>query len=467
MPKVDVMMAQAVYDMLFSSYATTPPGMQGGSEEDQKFPILDWRGTVIDKSALQNAWSLKNPNGSQEAAKYYSELVDSIPSVSAIYEPNGNTVSQIYEQVLNAQVVPPAPDPVAEQRYKSAHDFLYTAVPNLDEDGLPVKPNNPEGKPTTIDEQSQVLKNYRSKEKAYGDAVQAFMAAYSQYDMSNPKDQRTWALLAPTLQRPLNDAWNDMQGAQAAKIENAFATLSQAADNQVAMAFMNAKRNFAGWRRGNPEDPNALFLPSFANPGNWYTDQASGWTSISFSSNKIVLNQSSSFTKYGGGGGFSLGFFSIGGGGGHSEQKAHLDSETSNLTVSFEFMRVDIRRPWLDFQLFGLKGWRSFGRDPGSYSNGTFTTNHGAFPLLPTSFIVARNVKISANWGKTDFDSAQSSTNAGGSLSFGPFSLCGSYQSGSKEKHFQSTFENGVINAPHLQIMGWVTRVVPYSPKSA
>jgi hypothetical protein len=467
MSNVGVMMAQAVYDMLFTAYTKTLPGVQQGSEEGQKFVILDWNGPVIDTAALNNAWSLSNPTGTQEAARYFSDLVDPIPSVSSIYEPNGNKVSQLYEQVVNSQVIPPPPNPEAEQRYKAAYDFLHTQVPNLDDDGNPVKPGNPQNLPVTIPDDSQIVKIYRKKVQAYNNAVTALMAAYSQYDMSKPQDQRSWSLLAPTLQQPVKDAWDDLQAARASKIESAVATLAQEADNQAALVLNNAKRNFYGWRRGNPEEPNSIFLPSFANPGNWYSSQSDGWTQITFSSEKLVLDRNSSFQNYGGSAGFSFGFFSIGGGGGHSEQQAHLDEQTSRILVSFEYKRVDIRRPWLDFQVFNMKGWRTNAYGPGGYSNGTFTSNHGAFPLLPTAFIVARNVRITANWGKTDMDYAKSVTRAGGGLSFGPFQLSGSYSSSSESKKFSSQFENGAIFRPQMQILGWLTRVVPYSPKSA
>lgn len=68
---------------------------------------------------------------------------------------------------------------------------------------------------------------------------------------------------------------------------------------------------------------------------------------------------------------------------------------TSNLTISFRFCRVDIRRPWLNVILLEMKGWKINGQPAGILSNGQSIDNLGSFPLLPSSFIVARDLVIS------------------------------------------------------------------------
>ena len=81
-----------------------------------------------------------------------------------------------------------------------------------------------------------------------------------------------------------------------------------------------------------------------------------------------------------------------------SSTSNELTSEMSNLTLSFKIRKVAIDRPWLDIELLqhstiGIRGMKA-----GAWSTGELDIrkNHGFFPLLPTHFVVARDVKISA-----------------------------------------------------------------------
>ena len=120
----------------------------------------------------------------------------------------------------------------------------------------------------------------------------------------------------------------------------------------------------------------------------------------------MATSSSSEYTSYGGSAGFSLGIFSIGGSAGHSSQSRHASSETKDLRVSFKYTLVTIRRPWMTFNLLGTKGWDlSNLYSKGKISNGTKTgQQNSVMPLLPTSFVVVKDVLISAKWAKADWD---------------------------------------------------------------
>ena len=85
-------------------------------------------------------------------------------------------------------------------------------------------------------------------------------------------------------------------------------------------------------------------------------------------------------------------------------------------------------------------------------------------PLIPTAFIVARNIAISGDWGKVDQSHIESATSAGGSVGYGPFKLSGRYETGSSHDRFSSHYEDGTIRVPGLQIIAWVSEIVPFSP---
>ena len=99
---------------------------------------------------------------------------------------------------------------------------------------------------------------------------------------------------------------------------------------------------------------------------------------------------------------------SVSGGFTRKEGNTSLSEKGSDVVISFKVRKVLIQRPWfetllLNYPTIGIKG---LGK--GSWSTGKLdaSTNKGQFPLLPTAFIVAKDVKISA---KSYSDQAASS----------------------------------------------------------
>ena len=201
-------------------------------------------------------------------------------------------------------------------------------------------------------------------------------------------------------------------------------------------------------------------------PSNWYSTSSTGWTTFDSASSSVNTSNSSDYTSYGGSAGFSLGLFSIGGSAGHTTTHQHASAETNGLRISFAYTLVTIRRPWLTFNLLGTKGW-NLGNlyAKGKVSNGS-KVNQGAsaMPLLPTSFVVVKDVVISANWSKADLDLIKSKTSGGGGFSIGPFSIGGSYAHSHSKETFSSAITGGTIRVPGVQIIGVISQVVPLCP---
>lgn len=99
--------------------------------------------------------------------------------------------------------------------------------------------------------------------------------------------------------------------------------------------------------------------------------------------------------------GFGGLFHSGSGGGGFGIQagSSKLTQEGSKLKISFKLRKVLIHRPWfeptiLKYPTLGIKSLKS-----GTWSTGELnvTSNKGQFPLLPTAFVCAKDVTISAD----------------------------------------------------------------------
>lgn len=201
-------------------------------------------------------------------------------------------------------------------------------------------------------------------------------------------------------------------------------------------------------------------------PSNWYSTSSTGWTTYDSATSSVATSNTSDYTSYGGSAGFSLGLFSIGGSAGHSSQSQHVSAETSGLRISFAYTLVTIRRPWLTFNLLGTPGWNTGNLFPkAKVSNGTKKNQDASvMPLLPTSFVVVKDVVISASWSKSDLDLIKSKTSGGGGFSIGPFSIGGTYASSRSKETYAAAITGGTIRVPGVQIIGVISQVVPLSP---
>jgi hypothetical protein len=119
---------------------------------------------------------------------------------------------------------------------------------------------------------------------------------------------------------------------------------------------------------------------------------------------------------------------------------------SKNFAISFRYAQVTISRPWLKLALLTTGNWYIPGTAASAYATGTTSGNTGMFPLLPTSFIVIRNLKITANW------SAEDRANASKAAAFGPFSTVG------------ATFNQDTLEIPGLQVVAWLSRLMPPLP---
>jgi len=458
MPVNESKMMQAVYDTLFSAFTNPPKGFNSGavSQGDKTYLTLNWPGQQIDISQFANPWSPQNTSGSTAATENFSRMVDSIQSIYPVSSPNGNKVTQIYQNVTNATVVPPPEDPAAKAEYDKAFNFLHTDGTDYDDSG----------KPITVKVDSPVYANYKRKLTAYNNAVTGLMANYFQYDMSKPEDQRKWSLLGPTYQSAVQSALNDLQNAQQTKVEDALATLAQSSNNQVGQVFKQARDQFTAMKRAGLVDPTSNWWPTYASPGNWFAPNAAQeWTNVTINSGSLHTSEHSDFSSTTAGARASWGLWH--GGGDFSKQDEHqsMSKDTESLSVSFKFARVSIDRPWMNFELFSLNGWSLGGYDPGGLSNGSREqTLKAPFPLLSTSFIAVRDLQISADWGHEDSSYVSSSLKTSASVGWGPFAVSGSYAHSSTDKKFNSSFDGRTISNDGLQIIGWVNTITPFSP---
>jgi hypothetical protein len=418
-------------------------------------------GLAINPLDFRNPWTPGNIHGSQDAALNTAHLADIAPKLSALFQDSGNEISKVYGDIMDNVQVPKQPsNATIDKQLDDASNFLYRTIQVPD-------PDTGELKPQTVE--TQVYRDYLDHAAAYQNARQAYLAAYLAAQ-DTPSGRATWPIVAPTLQLPVKVAYDKWRSNFADKCEQMIAIMNTSSQNALSKAFNKAKALYDGYgvvleETGTGQAP--LIRRASMLPSDWYSRQSSSqWTSFSARSGMTTSSSSSDFTSYGGSAGYSLGIFSIGGSAGHSQESKHASNETKNMSISFDYTLVTMRRPWLSFQILATGAWNLqnlYGK--GKISTGTKKgQEHSIMPVIPTGFVVVRNVKITADWAKSDFDFLKSQTTGGGSVGIGPFSIGGSYASSHSKQTFTSSFAGASIIVPGVQIIGTIGQVVPLCP---
>ncbi|MEG3918478.1 hypothetical protein QUA07_04925 [Microcoleus sp. T3_A4] len=443
---------QSIYDQFFASLTEAPPGKPAVGSTDNIFVVIEKPGRLIRSKDFANPWSPGNTSGNQQAAVNLADLANEIPQVAAIYAPNSSRIIEIYQLILNAQVIPSPPNPQAEKAYEDAYKVLYTDVTKTDDDGV-----------TTVNQfESQSFKGYKAKKKKYDDAVEIFGIKFKEANQTQD-GRNNWPILGRRYQADVEDAWDAWRATDATKVEDALAAKDMTSNNAIGRAFFDAKKLLDSYKQLLE---GIFYWRSRAIPSDWHDPAiAADWAVMEASSSSYVNETSSEFTSYGGGGGFGLGLWSFGGGFQSSEAKHQEQSESSNIVVRFKYATVTLDRPWLNYTLFKLPGWNVSGIQPKFFSNGTKQAqNNSLIPLLPQRFIVVQDVEITANWGQTDLDIIDKAISGSASVGWGPFSVSGSYSHSSSKETFKAERDGSTLKIPGMQIIGWICNVVPACP---
>lgn len=194
---------------------------------------------------------------------------------------------------------------------------------------------------------------------------------------------------------------------------------------------------------------------------------ARGWTQYNCSESHVRTSESSSTTSYGGSAGLNFGLFRIGGGATHAETRQDASTKISAFKLSMELTQAVISRPWFYPEFFMNRGWTLRKGEGWMYeempSDGK-TPPSGNLIAYPTMAIFARNITIESADFATALSATQSSTSAGATIGYGPFSLSGNYSHSESGRKFAADVQGGVIKVPGMQVIGFVNHLIPRAP---
>ncbi|MFC0181562.1 hypothetical protein SAMN04515674_104178 [Pseudarcicella hirudinis] len=129
-------------------------------------------------------------------------------------------------------------------------------------------------------------------------------------------------------------------------------------------------------------------------------------------------------------------------------KNTQTSSATSdNLSITFEYMIVNIERPWILMPFLTNQNWYIPNMQKGSISSNQSPAQGEYFPALPIAFVAVRNLSIKGNFSQQDVEQSKDS------FAFGPFVF--------QEK---TEIVNQTITCRGTQIIGWINQMMPVLP---
>jgi hypothetical protein len=445
-----------------------------------------------------------------KAAYNTSQLVDRMlmvtkDEVMRLYPGNGRTISFAYDGIINGMQPLPAPPiaPDVQKRIDEARKVLY----ELDENG-------------DIDVESKLLKRYKKNARKYAEAKADFADAQADA-MRDPSKAEAWPMKSVTYQNAVDEAYDTLKTEGAEKVERALGIIESIGLSIQDRMIAKARKLLDVWSLGlagvPTQTPYSMVLPSgWADP----EEDDDGWMKLTVKNtdysnhtarNTHFFQQSSSHADASAtSGGGHASYFGFGGGGGggststhdssqgsvDASSKVHFANDAENLEITLEYGLCDVYRPWLVGDLFYMKNWYLVNNPANAISDGTFEHQADStttlLPMIPTQFLVIRNVKIrSSKWnsdgvtfdryfgsGRSDTSTSASNVQGSAGFAFGPISFgasashseskndtsqsSGHGSSGSRD--YEASFKEGVLEIKGAQVIAWLSSIVPACP---
>lgn len=203
---------------------------------------------------------------------------------------------------------------------------------------------------------------------------------------------------------------------------------------------------------------------------NWL-DPKRSWTTMTITQSDLEQTVESHHTETGGGFGVSWGMWSVGGECNNTTDTHNEKSNLQDLKITFDVTTVDIVRPWMDTAVFKIPTWRwLYGSPPFKtlISDGADAasgkTPSGTMPFLPTSLLLARNVRLGASAESKLLDTFHSLTQCNASVGWGPFRLSGRRNQEDSKSYVKANDAGTGVEFDAPQLIGMFVEVLPLSP---
>lgn len=452
-------------------------GQAGSQAGGVTYTTLEWPGMPVDAARYGNIWATDRPSGSAEALEAFSSLVDDdLPALGTVFEAAGISLPQIYALILQAQSPPGA----LTGAFAAAQAKFATVLRgSLENPGAQFHPSWPTPDnwcdPAGAGLWTQISIAPNARPPAPSPSLSSTLKAlFARTELFQVK------VLGPLVgsvgASPLINAMAErtrFQHLRPAAVATTAPTISSnqilfreaatraaaASKSTVDIAAMAGKRGFIA-----NVNPSEITTTAHLNA------RALGRTGATVASSALppkVFQTLKQFTDQPFDDNTSERDHLDASLQARADQPGQLQSEpplvlsqpvtATQVGLSFKYIRVAIRRPWLDPTLLRLPGWSISGLPQGSISNGHVDVNPGMMPIVPTGFIAIRDVVLKGQWADTDKQAITAGLEAGSLASVGPFTL-------SAGGPALGGFDGSSLTLPGIAIIAWTCSAMPLLP---
>jgi hypothetical protein len=413
-------------------------------------------------------------------AENFARLVDFVPDVTSASNEqfqrlsimnNEGSLSDRYRYTLRMSQVMETELPEETKKKIEKYRNLLTVTTK--------KKNLLDDTETEVTGPSPVTQAYFEKMAAYEEKVLEYNTR--RIDAMTASDARSvhfFATNASTLRNRVKAAMADwVANGYKNEYEEIAAFIDQVSQRDMALLKQEYRDDLEKARLTGLASGSDFFYTALV-PGNFA--QATGWTEFGFTSGNYSSEASSNYSskkwEAKARGGFLGVFGGSGGGGSSSDRKEYATSFNSDhFGLNFFIAQVPIVRPWLKEAFLVSKAWRFDQNNPDAKSdvlNDGGTPPKGLIPAYPTTALFIRdlNLTFAESSGFSNFMAENESSHAGGggSVSWGPFNLGGSYSrssaSGSTQRSHGFKFDGQTMKVPGMQLIGFKCHILPKSP---
>jgi hypothetical protein len=471
-PEQEKQLLQALYDRLFDAITYVPQG-GGVNPFDKKETFIHFtKNEALQPSAFADAWNPTNPNADLGASELFAKMVDKVSPMSLEWAPKDQSLAEAYKSIVEGmnEAKSARPSQAAIDAYDKAKAYLQKSEVNPFTKAIVTG--------GVSDEYQAYLKNLQALTEAYTDYssryntfVDDVVDAEAANDANAKKRaQREWNTDEKSLRREISNAQANLTAGNSKWVQMALDTMNTTINDAFARARDSAVAQVAD-DQFNAGTAGARWLLTYANPTNWYDPNATdNFSELTISSKNKVDDNSTTTHGYTFGADYNGGIWSAGAKSEGEFKNTQHHMKADEISIKCKIAKVSIVRPWFDETLFRSDNWFTNlkGEDETLYiSNGKLdsTNADNVLPMYPIAFIVARDIEITANFTKEDQEIISQSASASARASYGPFSISGGYKYGNETDHFESNVSDGKLKVPGMQVIGWVSRALPPSPK--
>lgn len=457
---------QAIYDRIFDAVTYQPTSSVNPFKEEETF-IHFSKNAALDKNSFANQRTPSNPLGDLKTAEEFSRMVDQVSPMSLEWSNSNNSLSKTYENIVSGANANTTEDSKQREIYDKAYNYLHP---------LKTEKNPFTGEETEQRADSDDYVNYETNMTDYVDTIIAYRSAYNLYlDDLESKDSaiqssadRNWQTKAPALENEIKKAYRKLTAGNAKYVEQALTILNTTINDGIRQAIQNARDAVGEDRKfssslGFPDK----WLFSYPMPSNWTEEENLSFTELKISGGNTKLRSNSTEHSFSVNTNVSYGLLRVQASAEGSFEYSNSSADKDSVEISAKIAKVNIMRPWFTESLFRLGNWANNMFKKGEISNGKIDSSNANnhLPMYPVAFVVAKDISIKANFSHEEESHIKESVKTSASVGVGPFSIGGSYGYGKSEDNMESDFQNGEIRVPGMQIIAWISKLVPFSPQ--